>query len=143
MSVIKHIVEIQEPELDAQLVAGSIAQQLERRVASAAPMKRAVQSAIHAARARRHPHQLLGTSGRRRNRRAWNGIAEGRVPQHTLRADVDYGVATAFHHLGTCGREVWIFKGRSWSTSPMRRQEVAEGEAGVASRRSFERGSEG
>ena len=107
--VVINIVEIRKPELDAQLVAESIAQQLERRVAFRRAMKRAVQSAMR-----------LGAEGIRINcsgrlggaeiaRMEW--YREGRVPLHTLRADVDYGVATAFTTYGTCGVKVWIFKG--------------------------------
>ena len=107
--VIINIVEIRKPEIDAHLVAESISQQLERRVAFRRAMKRAVQSAIR-----------LGAGGIRINcsgRLGGNEIArmewyrEGRVPLHTLRADVDYGTATAFTTYGTCGVKVWIFKG--------------------------------
>src|SRR5947209_3575220 len=96
--VVINIVEIRKPELDAQLVAESIAQQLERRVAFRRAMKRAVQSAMR-----------LGAGGIRINcsgrlggaeiaRMEW--YREGRVPLHTLRADVDYGVAMAFGQFG-------------------------------------------
>jgi small subunit ribosomal protein S3 len=107
--VVINIVEIRKPELDAQLVAESIAQQLERRVAFRRAMKRAVQTAMR-----------LGAEGIRINCSGRLGGAEiarlewyreGRVPLHTLRADVDYGVATAFTTYGTCGVKVWIFKG--------------------------------
>ena len=104
-----NIVEIRKPELDAQLVAESISQQLERRVAFRRAMKRAVQSAMR-----------LGAQGIRINcagrlggaeiaRTEW--YREGRVPLHTLRADVDYGIGTAKTTYGTCGVKVWIFKG--------------------------------
>src|SRR5919109_1418748 len=107
--VVINIVEIRKPELDAQLVAESIAQQLERRVAFRRAMKRAVQSAMR-----------LGAGGIRINcsgrlggaeiaRMEW--YREGRVPLHTLRADVDFGVATAFTTYGTCGVKVWSIKG--------------------------------
>ncbi len=110
-------VEIRKPELDATLVAESIAQQLERRVAFRRAMKRAVQSAMR-----------LGAEGIRINcsgrlggaeiaRMEW--YREGRVPLHTLRADVDYGVATAFTTFGTCGVKVWIFKGEILEHDPM------------------------
>ncbi len=99
------------------LVAESIAQQLERRVAFRRAMKRAVQSAMR-----------LGAEGIRINcsgrlggaeiaRMEW--YREGRVPLHTLRADVDYGVATAFTTYGTCGVKVWIFKGEILEHDPM------------------------
>ena len=112
-----NIVEVRKPEIDATLVADSIAQQLERRVAFRRAMKRAVQSAMR-----------LGAQGIRINcsgrlggaeiaRMEW--YREGRVPLHTLRADVDYGVATAHTAYGTCGIKVWIFKGEILEHDPM------------------------
>jgi small subunit ribosomal protein S3 len=112
-----NIVEVRKPEIDATLVAESIAQQLERRVAFRRAMKRAVQSAMR-----------LGAEGIRINcsgrlggaeiaRMEW--YREGRVPLHTLRADVDYGTATAFTTYGTCGIKVWIFKGEILEHDPM------------------------
>ena len=127
--VVINIVEIRKPELDATLVAESIAQQLERRVAFRRAMKRAVQSAMR-----------LGAEGIRINcsgrlggaeiaRMEW--YREGRVPLHTLRADVDFGVATAFTTYGTCGVKVWIFKGEILEHDPMAQdKKMAEGEAG-------------
>src|SRR6202795_4809828 len=115
--VVINIVEIRKPELDATLVAESIAQQLERRVAFSRAMKRAVQSAMR-----------LGAEGIRINCSGRLGGAEiarlewyreGRVPLHTLRADVDYGVATAHTAYGTCGIKVWIFKGEILEHDPM------------------------
>jgi len=112
-----NIVEIRKPEIDATLIAENIAQQLERRVAFRRAMKRAVQSAMR-----------LGALGIRINcsgrlggaeiaRMEW--YREGRVPLHTLRADVDYGVATAFTTFGTCGVKVWVFKGEIMVHDPM------------------------
>ncbi|MEQ8387810.1 MAG: 30S ribosomal protein S3 [Alphaproteobacteria bacterium] len=112
-----NIVEVRKPELEAALVAQNIAQQLERRVAFRRAMKRAVQSAIR-----------LGADGIRINcsgrlggaeiaRMEW--YREGRVPLHTLRADVDYGVATAKTTYGTCGVKVWIFRGEILEHDPM------------------------
>lgn len=112
-----NIVEIRKPEIDAKLVAEAIAQQLERRVAFRRAMKRAVQSAMR-----------LGAQGIRINcsgrlggaeiaRMEW--YREGRVPLHTLRADVDYGVATAKTTYGTCGVKVWVFKGEVLTHDPM------------------------
>ncbi len=128
-----NIVEIRKPELDATLVAESIAQQLERRVAFRRAMKRAVQSAMR-----------LGAGGIRINCSGRLGGAEiarlewyreGRVPLHTLRADVDYGVATAFTTFGTCGVKVWIFKGEILEHDPMAQdKKMAEAEAGGSSR---------
>ena len=112
-----NILEIRKPEVDAIIVAQSIAQQLERRVAFRRAMKRAVQSAIR-----------LGAGGIRINcggrlggaeiaRMEW--YREGRVPLHTLRADIDYGVAEADTAYGICGVKVWIFKGEILEHDPM------------------------
>ncbi|HUN51726.1 MAG TPA: 30S ribosomal protein S3 [Candidatus Sulfotelmatobacter sp.] len=112
-----NIVEIRKPEIDAKLVAENIAQQLERRVAFRRAMKRAVQSAMR-----------LGAQGIRINCSGRLGGAEiariewyreGRVPLHTLRADIDYGVATAKTAYGTCGVKVWVFKGEIMVHDPM------------------------
>jgi small subunit ribosomal protein S3 len=112
-----NIVEIRKPEIDAKLVAENIANQLERRVAFRRAMKRAVQSAMR-----------LGALGIRINcggrlggaeiaRTEW--YREGRVPLHTLRADIDYGEATAFTAYGACGVKVWVFKGEIMEHDPM------------------------
>ena len=112
-----NIVEIRKPEIDAKLIADGIAQQLERRVAFRRAMKRAVQSAMR-----------LGALGIRINcsgrlggaeiaRMEW--YREGRVPLHTLRADVDFGTATAKTTYGTCGVKVWVFKGEVLAHDPM------------------------
>lgn len=112
-----NIVEIRKPEIDATLVAQNIAQQLERRVAFRRAMKRAVQSAMR-----------LGAQGIRINcagrlggaeiaRAEW--YREGRVPLHTLRADVDFGIATAKTTYGTCGVKVWVFKGEVMAHDPL------------------------
>jgi small subunit ribosomal protein S3 len=111
------IMEIRKPEIDATLVAENICQQLERRVAFRRAMKRAVQSAMR-----------LGAQGIRINcggrlggaeiaRTEW--YREGRVPLHTLRADIDYGQATALTTYGTCGVKVWVFKGEIMAHDPM------------------------
>ncbi len=109
--VVINIVEVRKPEIDATLVADSIAQQLERRVAFRRAMKRAVQSAMR-----------LGAEGIRINCSGRLGGAEiarlewyreGRVPLHTLRADVDYGVATAHTAYGTCGNQGLDLQGRN------------------------------
>ena len=124
-----NIVEIRKPEVDSKLVAENIAQQLERRVAFRRVMKRAVQTAMR-----------LGALGIRITCGGRLGGAEiarvewyreGRVPLHTLRADIDYGVATAFTTYGTCGVKVWIFKGEIMEHDPMAQDKrMAEAEAG-------------
>ena len=107
--VLLNIVEVRKPEIDATLVAEGIAQQLERRVAFRRAMKRAVQSAMR-----------LGALGIRINSAGRLGGAEiarmewyreGRVPLHTLRADIDYGTALSRTAYGIIGIKVWIFKG--------------------------------
>ncbi|WP_340117041.1 30S ribosomal protein S3 [Pelagibius sp. 7325] len=119
-----NIVEIRKPEIDAALVAENIASQLERRVAFRRAMKRAVQSAMR-----------LGANGIRINcggrlggaeiaRTEW--YREGRVPLHTLRADVDYGEATAKTTYGTCGVKVWVFKGEIMAHDPMAQDKRAQ-----------------
>ncbi len=104
-----NIEEIRKPELDAQLVAESIAQQLERRVMFRRAMRRSVSNAMR-----------LGAEGIKINisgrlngaeiaRNEW--YREGRVPLHTLRADVDYGTAEALTTYGILGVKVWVYKG--------------------------------
>ncbi len=112
-----NIVEIRKPELDARLVAENSAQQLERRVAFRRAMKRAVQSAM-----RLGAQGIRITCGGRLGgaeiaRVEW--YREGRVPLHTLRADVDFGQATGFTTYGTCGVKVWIFKGEILAHDPL------------------------
>lgn len=104
-----NISEIRKPELDAQLVADGIAQQLERRVMFRRAMKRAVTSTM-----RLGAEGIKVKVGGRLNgaeiaRSEW--YREGRVPLHTLRADIDYGVAEANTTYGIIGVKVWIFKG--------------------------------
>lgn len=112
-----NIVELRKPEIDAKLIAENIAQQLERRVAFRRAMKRAVQSAMR-----------LGAQGIRINcagrlggaeiaRMEW--YREGRVPLHTLRADIDYGEAEAKTAYGICGAKVWVFKGEIMEHDPL------------------------
>jgi small subunit ribosomal protein S3 len=126
--VVLNIVEVRKPEIDATLVADAIAQQLERRVAFRRAMKRSVQSAMR-----------LGAEGIRINCSGRLGGAEiariewyreGRVPLHTLRADIDYGVGTAFTTYGTCGIKVWIFKGEILEHDPMAQDKRLSDEGG-------------
>ena len=114
-----NIVEIRKPELDAQLVADGIAQQLERRVSFRRAMKRSLQSALRlgaggikvAASGR-----LAGAEIARRER-----YHEGRVPLHTLRADIDYATSRALTTYGIIGIKVWIFNGDILGNDPMAR----------------------
>lgn len=107
--------EIRKPELDAKLVAEGVANQLERRIMFRRAMKRAVTNAMR-----------LGAQGIRINvagrlngaeiaRSEW--YREGRVPLHTLRADIDYGLAEARTTYGIIGVKVWVFKGEVYDTS--------------------------
>jgi small subunit ribosomal protein S3 len=127
-----NIVEVRKPETDATLVAQGIAQQLERRVAFRRAMKRAVQTSMR-----------MGAGGIRVNvggrlggadiaRMEW--YREGRVPLHTLRADIDYGTAEAKTTYGVIGIKVWIFKGEVLEHDPTaherRATEGGEGQGG-------------
>jgi small subunit ribosomal protein S3 len=122
--VFLNLVEVRKPEIDAQLVAESVAQQLERRVAFRRAMKRTMQSAMR-----------LGAQGIRINvsgrlggaeiaRMEW--YREGRVPLHTLRADVDYGFAEATTAYGIIGVKTWVFKGEIFERDPMAQDKRAQ-----------------
>jgi small subunit ribosomal protein S3 len=124
--VVLNIVEIRKPEIDARLVARSIAQQIERRGSYRRAMKRAIQSTMR-----------MGAEGIRivcSGRLAGAKIArtekyrEGRVPLHTLRADVDYGEAPALTTYGVCGVKVWIFNGEIMEHDPMAHEKKMKGE---------------
>jgi len=119
-----NVVEVRKPELDAALVAESIAQQLERRVSFRRAMKRAVQNAMR-----------MGALGIRVNvagRLGGPGIdqtewyREGRVPLHTLRADIDYAHAEGSTAYGIIGIKVWIFKGEIMEHDPAARDRKAQ-----------------
>jgi small subunit ribosomal protein S3 len=112
-----NIVEVRKPEIDASIIAEGIAQQLERRIAFRRAMKKAVQSALR-----------LGAVGIRINvagrlggaeiaRTEW--YREGRVPLHTLRADIDFGYGLAKTAYGVIGIKVWVFKGEILEHDPM------------------------
>ena len=104
-----NIKEVKKPDLDATILAEGIAQQLERRVQFRRAMKRAVQSALRqgAKGVRTEVSGRLG--GAEIARTEW--YREGRVPLHTLRADVDYGTAEALTTYGIIGVKVWVFRG--------------------------------
>ena len=119
-----NIVEVRKPETDAQLVAENIAQQLERRIAFRRAMKRSIQSTMR-----------LGAKGIRINvsgrlggaeiaRMEW--YREGRVPLHTLRADIDYGFAEALTTYGIIGVKTWIYKGEVFDFSQVGQEKVEE-----------------
>ena len=112
-----NIAEIRKPELDSQLVADSIAQQIEKRVMFRRAMKRAVMSTMRSG--------ALGIKVRMSGRLNGSEIArtewyrEGRVPLHTLRANLDYAEAEAHTAYGVCGIKVWIFKGEILGHDPL------------------------
>lgn len=119
-----NILEIRKPEIDAKLVAEGVANQLERRVSFRRAMKRAVQSALR-----------FGGQGIRINcsgRLAGADIArmewyrEGRVPLHTLRANIDYGLAEAHTTYGVIGVKVWIYKGEIMAHDPMAQDKLLQ-----------------
>ena len=126
-----NIAEIRKPELDAQLVADGIAQQLERRVMFRRAMKRAVTNTMRIG--------ALGIKVRVSGRLNGAEIArtevyrEGRVPLHTFRADIDYGLAQAMTTYGVIGVKVWIFKGEVFQQQEQAAPaEGAEGQAPAA-----------
>jgi len=136
-----NIVEVRKPETDAQLVAENIAQQLERRVAFRRAMKRTMQSTMR-----------LGAKGVRINvsgrlggaeiaRMEW--YREGRVPLHTLRADIDYGFAEAKTTYGIIGVKVWVFKGEVLEHDPMAQDKRWALEASGPGSSDGERGNRG
>jgi small subunit ribosomal protein S3 len=126
-----NIVEVRKPELDAALVGESITQQLERRVSFRRAMKRAVQNAMRmgALGIRVNVSGRLG--GAEIARTEW--YREGRVPLHTLRADIDYALSEAKTPYGIIGVKVWIFKGEIMEHDPAARdrrlQEIQDGPA--------------
>jgi small subunit ribosomal protein S3 len=115
-----NISEIRKPELDAQLVAESISQQIEKRVMFRRAMKRAVMSTMRSG--------ALGIKVRMSGRLNGSEIArtewyrEGRIPLHTFRADIDYGLAEARTTYGVIGIKVWIFKGEVFDQAQLDRQ---------------------
>lgn len=114
-----NVEEIRKPELDAQLVAESVAQQLVRRIMFRRAMKRAVTNAMRFGALGMRINCAGRLGGAEIARTEW--YREGRVPLHTLRADIDYGFAEAKTTYGIIGVKVWIFKGEilEWSTAQM------------------------
>ena len=103
------VVEVKRPELDANLVAQSVAEQLEGRVAFRRAMRKAVQSARKSGCEGIRIQCSGRLGGAEMCRREW--YAEGRVPRHTLRAKIDYGFSTAATTMGSIGVQVWIYHG--------------------------------
>lgn len=122
-----NINEVRKPELDATLVAEGIAQQLERRIMFRRAMKRAVQNTMRVG-AQGIKVKVGGRlNGAEIARSEW--YREGRVPLHTLRADIDYGTAEAATTYGIIGVKVWIFKGEVYDTAEQAASEPAEAAA--------------
>src|ERR671911_951351 len=129
-----NIAEIRKPELDAQLVADGIAQQIEKRVMFRRAMKRAVMSTMRSG--------ALGVKVRLSGRLNGSEIArtelyrEGRIPLHTFRADIDYGLGEARTTYGVIGVKVWIFKGEVFDKAELAQQaenvEAAQAAQGAA-----------
>jgi len=139
-----NIVEVRKPEIDATLVAEGIAQQLERRVAFRRAMKRAVQTALRSGAVGIRINVAGRLGGAEIARTEW--YREGRVPLHTLRADIDFGYAKAQTAYGVIGIKVWIFKGEIIEHDPMasekRATDMQEGGGGRRRERS-DRGDRG
>ncbi len=124
-----NIVEIRKPEIDATLVAENIAQQLERRVAFRRAMKRSMQTTMRMGGLGIRVNVAGRLGGAEIARMEW--YREGRVPLHTLRADIDYGTATARTPYGAIGVKVWIFKGEIMEHDPMAQEaRIVESQTG-------------
>jgi len=119
-----NIVEVRKPELDAQLVAESVAQQLERRVSFRRAMKRAVQNAMRMGALGIRINVAGRLGGAEIARTEW--YREGRVPLHTLRADIDYATSEGLTAYGIIGIKVWIFKGEIMEHDPAARDRKAQ-----------------
>jgi len=126
-----NIVEVRKPEMDAQLVAEGISQQLERRISFRRAMKRSVQNTMRMGALGIRVNVAGRLGGAEIARTEW--YREGRVPLHTLRADIDYAVAEAMTPYGIIGIKVWIFKGEIMEHDPQahdrRHSELQEGPA--------------
>jgi small subunit ribosomal protein S3 len=132
-----NVSEVRKPELDAQLVAESIAQQLERRIMFRRAMKRAVQNAMRLGALGIKVNVAGRLNGAEIARSEW--YREGRVPLHTLRADIDYGLAEAKTTYGVIGVKVWIYKGEIFDFASIGQSKDDERNEGPSPRR--ERGS--
>ena len=125
-----NIIEVREAELDAQLLARAIADQLESRVAFRRAMKRAVSAALKAGAEGVRVECSGRLGGAEMGRREW--YREGRVPLHTLRADIDFGRAAAHTTVGALGVKVWVYKGDVVASNKLRQEKITA-EASLAS----------
>ena len=132
-----NVSEVRKPELDAQLVAESIAQQLERRIMFRRAMKRSVQNAMRLGALGIKVNVAGRLNGAEIARSEW--YREGRVPLHTLRADIDYGLAEAKTTYGVIGVKVWIYKGEIFDFASVGQAKEDDRNEGPSPRR--ERGS--
>ncbi len=133
-----NLVEIRKPEIDANLVADDIARQLERRASFRRAMKRSIQSAMRlgAEGVRVMVSGRLGGAEIARTEQ----YAEGSVPLHTLRADIDYGTARAKTTYGIIGIKVWVYKGEIMEHDPMAQDKRLESSGQARARRADNRG---
>ena len=125
-----NIIEVREAELDAQLLARAVADQLESRVAFRRAMKRAVSSALKAGAEGVRVECSGRLGGAEMSRRDW--YREGRVPLHTLRADIDFGISAAKTTVGSIGVKVWVYKGDVVASNKLRQEKISA-EAALAS----------
>lgn len=112
--VVLNLVEVRKPEVDAKLVAESIASQIEKRVGFRRAVKRAMQSTLRAGGLGIRVNCSGRLGGAEIARMEW--YRDGAVPLQTLRADIDYGFATAYTTYGTVGIKVWIYRGETFNT---------------------------
>lgn len=118
-----NVIEVKDPDTDAVLLARGVADQLENRVAFRRAMKRAVQTALTAGAEGVRVECSGRLGGADMGRREW--YREGRVPLHTLRADIDYGLATARTTVGAIGIKVWVYKGDLVTSLKSTREKIA------------------
>lgn len=136
-----NISEVRKPDLDAKLVADSIASQLERRVMFRRAMKKAIQNAMRVG-AKGIKVEVSGRLGGAEIARSeW--LREGRVPLHTLRADIDYALAEAVTTYGVIGVKVWIFKGEVLGDLPLTQEEPEDRNAAAPNSRKRRRDENG
>ncbi len=129
-----NVEEIRKPELDAYLVAESVAQQIERRIMFRRAMKRAVTNTMRLGALGMKINVSGRLNGAEIARTEW--YREGRVPLHTLRADIDYGLAEAKTTYGIVGVKVWIFKGEKFGMQYAEDDDGSKSDASVASKTS-------
>jgi small subunit ribosomal protein S3 len=115
--VVLNIVEVRKPDVDAKLVADSIASQIEKRVGFRRAVKRAIQSTLRSGGLGIRVNCSGRLGGAEIARMEW--YREGQVPLHTLRADIDYGISVANTTYGTVGIKVWIYKGETYNVKPI------------------------